>query len=276
MDKYEFNPRSAYLRIRNHWQDWAKSVGATKWVVGISGGKDSTVVAALGENIFGKENVYGVLMPNGTQKDIEDSLEVCEHLGIRHVTVNIGPAYSAIISQIKFRLCNNFAIPDVSEVSYDTETNLPARLRMATLYAVAQTVGGMVLNTCNLSEDTVGYATLWGDNAGSYAPIQGLTVTEIRQLGDWLELPHHLIPKTPIDGLQPLSDEDKLGFTYAELDKYIREDIGSPEFKERINQMYRKNKFKTDIVRIPGPNFDDLGNFVRYNNLPEVRSGQIK
>jgi NAD+ synthase len=144
---------------------------------------------------------------------------------------------------------------------------------MSTLYAVAQTVGGMVLNTCNLSEDVVGYATLWGDNAGSYAPIQGLTVTEIRQLGDWMDLPHHLIHKTPIDGLQPLSDEDKLGFSYEALDRYIREDIGSDEFKAHINELYRKNKFKTDIVRIPGPNFDDLGNFVRYNNLVAEEEG---
>jgi len=268
MDKYEFNPRSAYLRIRNHWQDWAKQVGASKWVVGISGGKDSTVVAGLGENIFGKENVYGVLMPNGAQKDIDDSREVCKHLGINAFTINIGGTYAKLMNDVYAALFS--AIEGRLTLSEDTAINLPARLRMATLYAVAQTVGGMVLNTCNLSEDVSGFSTLFGDNAGSYAPIQGLTVTEIRQLGDWLGLPHHLIHKTPIDGLQHLSDEDKLGFTYADLDKYIREDEGSDEFKERINQMYRKNKFKTDIVRIPGPNFDDLGNFVRYNNLPDA------
>ena len=258
MDKYEFNPRSAFLRIRNHWQDWAKSVGATKWVVGISGGKDSTIVAALAMRAFGADNVLGILMPNGVQADIGDSISVCEHIGIRYVEINIEEAYESITRQTEIAL---------DRLSYDTKTNLPARLRMSTLYAVAQTVGGMVLNTCNLSEDVVGYATLWGDNAGSYAPIQGLTVTEIRQLGDWMDLPHHLIHKTPIDGLQPLSDEDKLGFTYEALDRYIREDVGSDEFKVRINELYRKNKFKTDIVRIPGPNFDDLGNFVRYNNL---------
>ena len=264
MDKYEYYPRSAFLRIRNHWQDWAKSIGVNKWIVGISGGKDSTVVAALAANIFGKENVYGLMMPNSGQKDIHDSIEVCKYLGIRNSTIDIEGAYLDFVNHLKEVMFNDHGIPIVS---YDTMTNLPARLRMSLLYAFAQTVGGIVLNTCNLSESVVGYETLFGDDTGSYAPIQGLTVTEIRQLGDWLELPHHLIHKIPIDGLQPLSDEDKLGFTYQALDMYIRKDVGSDEFKAHINELYRKNKFKTDIVRIPGPNFDDLGNFVRYNNL---------
>ena len=256
MDKYKFNPEEAFNRIQKHWLNWAKSVGATKWVVGISGGKDSTVVAALGENIFGKENVYGVLMPNGTQNDIEDSLEVCEHLGIRHVTVNIGPAYSDIIRQIKFRLCNNFAIPDVSEVSYDTETNLPARLRMATLYAVAQTVGGMVLNTSNRSENVVSFATLYGDHAGSYAPIQDLTVTEVMALGDWMGLPYELVHKIHIDGLQPKSDEEKLGVSYEAIDKIIRLNEGDEKTKEKVWNYFNKGRFKLKMVQMDGPRFD--------------------
>lgn len=271
MCKYGFQVEEAYNRIEEHWKQWASSVVAKKWVIGISGGKDSTVVAALAARIFGKHNVVGVIMPNDVQKDIGDSYKVCHLLGIKELTVNIGKAGKELLMQIGSRLSMQYCI---DELSYDTKTNLPARLRMSTLYATAQTVGGIVLNTCNASEDCIGYSTIFGDNAGSYAPIQGLTVTEIRELGDWLGLPHELIHKTPLDGLQPLSDEDKLGFTYADLDKYIREDIGSAEFKDRINKMYLKNKFKTDIVRIPGPNFDDLGNFVRYNNLPDVRSGR--
>ena len=273
MDKYSFNPEEAFGRIERHWKQWAKSVGATKWIVGISGGKDSTVVAALAARIFGKENVYGVMMPNGYQTDIDDSYDVCKHLGINNMVVNMGRAFRDIISQICNCISVNFSIQDVSS---DTLTNLPARLRMATLYAVAQTIGGIVVNTCNVSEDTVGYQTYGGDGLGSYAPIQGLTVTEVIALGDWLGLPHGLTHKTPVDGLQPLSDEEKLGFTYADLDKYIREDEGTLDFKEKINELYLKNKFKTDIVRIPGPDFEYLGNFVRYNNLPEVRSGQVK
>lgn len=269
MEKYEFNPEEAYCRIEAHWKQWAHSVGAKEWVIGISGGKDSTVVAALAAKIFGKETVIGVMMPNGFQKDIADSKEICNHIGINSFTVNIGSTYDKLVHELYYSVFQFEA--GIVRLSDDTTTNLPARLRMCTLYAVAQTVGGMVLNTCNLSEDVVGYATLYGDNAGSYAPIQGLTVTEVIALGDWLGLPHNLTHKTPIDGLQPKSDEEKLGFTYADLDKYIREDKGSSEFKKKINELYLKNKFKTDIVHLPGPDFGYLGNFVRYNNLPDVK-----
>jgi NAD+ synthase len=266
MDKYEFNPEDAFNRIQKHWRNWAASVGdisPKKWVIGISGGKDSTVVAALAARIFGEDSVYGLMMPNAAQKDIQDSIDICRHLGIKHSLINIFEAYDNIVRPLNTVLKRDFSI---SELSYDTTTNLPARLRMSLLYAFAQTIGGMVLNTSNLSEDVVGYATLWGDDTGSYAPIQGLTVTEIRQLGDWLGLPHKFVHKTPVDGLQSKTDEEKLGFKYEELDKYIREDEGFHAFKELIDGLYKRNKFKTDMVRIPGPNFDDLGNFVRYNN----------
>ena len=269
MDKYEFSPERAYNEIKAHWERWAKSVNAKGWIVGISGGKDSTVVAALAAKIFGADAVLGVMMPNGEQKDIHDSEEVCHIIGIRHCGVNIGKAYEEILDAVTDGALKEVGI---AKASADTMTNMPARLRMTTLYAVAQSCGYMVLNTCNLSEDVSGFSTIFGDNAGSYAPIQGLTVTEIRELGEWLGLPHHLVHKTPIDGLQPLSDEDKLGFKYADLDRYIREDIGTPEFKEKINELYRRNKFKTDIVQIPHPNFDYLGNFVRYNNLPDAQN----
>lgn len=267
MDSYTFNPKRAYNEIKAHWEQWAKSVNAKGYVIGISGGKDSTVVAALAVRIFGAAKVFGVLMPNGEQKDIADSEEVCKYLGILHGTVNIGKAYEELLDEVTYGALKQFGL---AEAMQDTITNMPARLRMTALYAVAQSIDRIVLNTCNASEDCVGYATLYGDNVGSYAPIQGLTVTEVIALGDWLGLPHHLVHKTPIDGLQPLSDEDKLGFKYADLDKYIREDIGTLEFKEKINELYRRNKFKTDIVQIPHPNFDYLGNFVRYNNLPDA------
>ena len=269
MDKYEFNPEEAFNIIRKHWRNWAASVGARKWVIGISGGKDSTVVAALAAKIFGKETVIGVMMPNNMQGDIKDSHEVCEFLGIQSFTVNIHNAYKGLLDEVCTEVFEKMGLPcnDASRgASYDTTTNLPARLRMCTLYAIAQTVGGMVLNTSNLSEDVVGYATLWGDDTGSYAPIQGLTVTEIRQLGDWLGLPHHLVHKVPVDGLQSKTDEAKLGFTYEELDRYIREGDVFHSLQEHIDSLYQRNKFKTNMVRIPGPSFDNLCNFVRYNN----------
>lgn len=224
--------------------NWTKSIleknRQTKVVIGISGGKDSSVVAAICAKAIGPENVIGVMMPNGEQKDIADSQSLIAHLGIKSTTVNIGNAFND--------LCN--AINLGVELSYDTKTNLPARLRMSTLYAVAQTVGGFVANTCNLSEDTVGYATLYGDNAGSFAPISKLTTEEVMEIGDDLGLPFELVHKVPIDGLQPKTDEDKLGFTYHEVNELIRKGIKGKN-ADKIMDMYRKNKFKLDIIRIP-------------------------
>ena len=224
--------------------NWTKSIleknRQTKVVIGISGGKDSSVVAAICAKAIGPENVIGVMMPNGEQKDIADSQSLIAHLGIKSTTVNIGNAFNDLCNDINLGV----------ELSYDTKTNLPARLRMSTLYAVAQTVGGFVANTCNLSEDTVGYATLYGDNAGSFAPISKLTTEEVMEIGDDLGLPFELVHKVPIDGLQPKTDEDKLGFTYHEVNELIRKGIKGPHF-EKIMDMYRKNKFKLDIVRIP-------------------------
>lgn len=212
----------------------------TKVVLGISGGKDSSVKAGICAKAIGPENVIGVMMPCGIQKDIGDSQKLIDFLGIKSVTVNIGPAFEA--------LCNSMNLGQ--ELSYDTLTNLPARLRMSTLYAVAQTYGGFVANTCNLSEDTVGYATLYGDNAGSFAALSKLTTEEVMEIGDDLGLPYELVHKVPIDGLQPKTDEDKLGFTYHEVNELIRKGIKGPHF-DKIMDMYRKNKFKLDIVRIP-------------------------
>lgn len=236
--------------------NWTKSIleknHQTKVVIGISGGKDSSVVAAICAKAIGPENVIGVMMPCGIQKDIGDSQKLIDFLGIKSTTVNIGNAFND--------LCN--AINLGVELSYDTKTNLPARLRMSTLYAVAQTVGGFVANTCNLSEDYApgGYATLFGDNAGSFAPIQDMTVSEVIEVGEDLGLPYNLLHKTPIDGLQPLSDEEKIakqtgieGWTYARFDKLIRGEKHdfTPEEVEILRNGAQAGKFKRDIVQIP-------------------------
>lgn len=246
---YGFCPLTAYEIIADRWREWAKSVGAEKWVLGVSGGKDSTVVAYLAARIFGPENVYGVMMPCREQKDIADSLRVCELTGIHAKTVNIGDAFGSIITQI-------------DAPSETAKTNLPPRLRMAALYAVAQSVGGFVLNTCNLSEDTLGYSTLWGDSVGSFSPLQGLTVTEIISLGSWLGIPEDLICKTPADGLQDKTDEDNLGVKYADVDCLIRRGMADTPTMCRVKDLYARNRFKQQLIRLPGPRFDFLPNHV--------------
>ena len=240
----------AYENISSQWDDWMEKEGIAKdqkWVVAISGGKDSTVVAAIAVKKFGKENVIGITLPCDGQKDFDDSMKVINFLGIRHINIDIGDSVSSILNGIE----NNSV-----DVSYDTKTNLPARIRMATTFAVAQSVGGMVLNTCNLTETILGYCTLFGDDCGSYAPIKDLTVTEVIALGDWLGVPKELTHKTPIDGLQPLTDEEKLGMKYSEVDETIRNEYDKYGLRTKIKDMYAKNNFKSQIVRIPGPTID--------------------
>lgn len=207
-----------------------------KAVVGISGGKDSTVVAALCVRALGKERVVGVLMPNGTQRDIADSKAVCQHLGITHFEINIKTAYEDVLAQVGAQI----------EVSPQSRINLAPRLRMASLYAVAQSVNGRVVNTSNLSEAWVGYSTRYGDGVGDFAPLLNLTVTEVIAVGKELGLPEYLVIKAPADGLTGKSDEEKLGFTYAALDEYIRTGVcPNPAFKEKIDALHTKNLFKT-------------------------------
>ena len=210
-------------------------------VVGISGGKDSSVVAALCVEALGKDRVFGVLMPQGEQPDIDYSRMLVDHLGIDSCVVNIGNTVCTLKHEIKPQLGDRW--------SKQTSTNLPARIRMATLYAVSQTVNGRVANTCNLSEDWVGYATRYGDAAGDFSPLSQLTVTEVKAIGRELGLPSELVDKTPTDGLCGKTDEDNLGFTYAELDTYIRDGIEpSEEVKAKIDSMHEKNLFKLQLM----------------------------
>ena len=202
-------------------------------IVGISGGKDSSTVAALCARALGRERVIGVLMPCGVQSDIDAAKKLVAHLGIKHYVVNIKDAVEGLKKNLPFDLSRQSAI------------NLPARVRMATLYAVAQSHDGRVANTCNLSEDWVGYATRYGDGAGDFSPLSRLTVTEVKAIGRALGLPEDLVEKVPIDGLSGKSDEENLGFTYAELDRYIRTGkIDDGETKEKIDRLHETNLFK--------------------------------
>ncbi len=224
-------------------------------VLGISGGKDSSVTAALCVEALGKDRVIGVLMPRGVQADIDMARLLCNHLGIANVEVNIGAAADAVIDAIENGEKHGVEV----EVGTLTRTNLPPRIRMATVYAVSQALNGRVANTCNLSEDWVGYSTRYGDSVGDFSPLSKLTVTEVKAIGRVLGLPEELVEKPPIDGLCGKTDEDNLGFTYAMLDKYIREGvIDDMEKKARIDSLHVRNLFKLEIMPIFDPEIETI------------------
>ncbi len=219
--------------IRAWFEENGKGCNA---VVGISGGKDSSVVAALCAEALGKERVIGVLMPNGAQRDIEDSKALVSHLGIPYYVCNVEAGVNGVLRSLE---------ESGVEISRQTKINLPPRIRMSTLYALSQSSNGRVANTCNLSEDWVGYSTRYGDAAGDFSPLGKLTVQEVKAIGLELGLPAFLVEKVPSDGLTDRTDEDNLGFTYAALDAYIRTGVcENAEWKARIDRLHRLNEFK--------------------------------
>ena len=222
--------------IREFFEDNGKDCNA---VVGISGGKDSSVAAALCVEALGVDRVIGVLMPCGEQHDIDAAYSLVNHLGIKHYVVNIKDAVEGVKG----------AMPESLKLTAQSLTNLPARIRMTTLYAVSQSVNGRVVNTCNLSEDWVGYSTRYGDAAGDFSPMCHMTVTEVKEIGRYLGLPSSLVDKTPIDGLSGKTDEENLGFTYAVLDRYIRTgEIEDEETKNLIDRRHKANLFKLELM----------------------------
>lgn len=218
-------------------RDWFERNGKDcKAVIGISGGKDSSVVASLCVEALGKERVVGVLMPNGEQPDIDCSMQLVQHLDIPYYVCNIRQAVQGVLDSMQ---------EAGIEPSRQTLINLPPRIRMSTLYALSQAVNGRVANTCNLSEDYVGYSTRYGDMAGDFSPLGKLTVQEVKAIGRYLKLPENLVEKVPSDGLTSRTDEDNLGFTYKALDRYIREGVCEDEqTKQRIEYLHKANLFK--------------------------------
>lgn len=241
IDKLEFNAQKVKDDCVQWIRDWFEENGNDcNCIVGISGGKDSSIVAALCVEALGRERVVGVTMPDGEQEDIQDSLDLLNHLDIRHINADVSFAIDGVFHSL---------IEELETISVQAETNLPPRIRMATLYTVAQTLNGRVANTCNLSEDYVGYATRYGDGAGDFSPLANLTVAEVIAIGKALGLPKHLIEKTPADGLCGKTDEDNLGFSYAVLDKYIRTGICEDKtIKKKIDKLHRKNEFKLKLM----------------------------
>lgn len=234
------------LKVKDEIVEWIrdffeKNGKDCKAVIGISGGTDSSVVAALCVEALGKDRVFGVLMPNGEQKDISDAKHLVKHLNIEAITVNINEPFIGLQNEIKTALH--------SELSAQTLVNLPPRIRMSVLYAVSQTINGRVANTCNLSEDWVGYSTRYGDSVGDFSPLSQITKSEVKEIGKILGLPDELVYKVPSDGLCGKTDEDNLGFTYDMLDKYIRTGVIEDEMiRKKIDVLHEKNLFKLKLM----------------------------
>ena len=236
---YNFNVKDATNKCIEWIKEWFDNNGKDcNCIIGISGGKDSSVCASLCVKALGKDRVFGVLMPQGTQHDIDFAYLLCKTLDIKYKEVNIKEIVDSY---------NN--VLDENTLSKQAKTNLPSRVRMCTLYAISQSMNGRVANTCNMSEDWVGYSTKYGDAAGDFSPLSSFTVTEVKQIGEYLGLPRSLTHKIPIDGLCGKTDEENLGFTYDMLDKYIREGI-EPEkdIKEKIDLLHERNLFKLQLM----------------------------
>ena len=240
---YKFNVEKAVNGAVKWIQDWFEEAGkGCNAVLGISGGKDSSVTAALLVKALGKDRVIGVMMPKGEQADINMSKLLISHLGIKSYEINILGAVEGLEKELK---AQEFTYTDQARI------NLAPRIRMSTVYAVSQCNNGRVANTCNLSEDWVGYNTRYGDGAGDFSPLSKLTVAEVRALGVELGLPNELVFKVPIDGLTPLTDEENLGFTYDALEKYIRTGVcDDPETKEKIDRKHAANLFKLEWMPV--------------------------
>ena len=253
---YKFNVKEVTEGAINWIREWFEENGkGCNVVLGVSGGKDSTVVAKLCVEALGADRVIGVMMPCGVQKDISDSIRVCEHLGIKNYTINIEDAVNATLKQME----------DVGiEISNQTRVNLPPRIRMSTLYAVSQSHNGRVSNNCNLSEDICGFSTRFGDSVGDFSPLSNLTTVEIVQIGDYLGLPYSLVHKVPMDGLNTnendeyITDEDVMGVKYSDIHMYARTpDVlkeSNPTVYEVIRQKEMKNAFKLKPMPSYNPN----------------------
>ena len=241
------------VKVKNdcvQWiRDWFDQNGkGCNAVIGISGGKDSSVVAALCVEALGKDRVIGILMPNGVQNDIADAFKVVEFLDIQHATIDINSTFKSILNHLIYLNPSHSNIKHILPTE-QAVTNLPPRIRMATLYAVSQSLNGRVACTDNASEAYIGYSTRWGDNVGDFSPLLHLTSEEVVAIGDVCGLPYELTHKTPSDGLCGLTDEDNFGFTYAALNKYIRTgECEDQAIKAKIEEKHQRNLFKLEPI----------------------------
>lgn len=250
-----------YKAEAQHIIDWIKDYFCqnagpdTKAVIGISGGKDSTIVAYLCAAALGKERVVGVKMPCGEQHDIDCADKVIRELEIDDFEINIGVLNQAFQSEMKIAL-------DTNELPTGVTYNAPPRFRMMVVYGIAAAIGGRVANTSNYSERYIGWSTKWGDGAGDFAPLANYTVEEVLNIGKEIGIPDDLLYKTPEDGLTGTSDEQAIGVEYAIIDNFIRSnELPDYDACRIIKERYETNLHKMQAQQLPSPRplleFDD-------------------
>ena len=259
------NRKELSVKLENWIKEKMIDTGGTKAVLGISGGKDSSVAAALCVNALGRENVIGILMPDGIQKDIDDAIDLCNVLGIAYIKANISTMTTAFLD-----LISNLESDQVPNITNQTKLNIPPRVRMTLLYAISQSIDdSRVINTSNLSEDWIGYATIYGDTAGAFSPLGMLTSDEVIQIGEYIGLPERFLVKIPSDGLTGKTDEDVFGFSYAVLNKYIREGICEDELiKEKIDRMHKYSRHKFLTIPMFAPSLP-----IEANDIAHIYKG---
>lgn len=251
-----FNPDKEAARVITWARSYLQGTDGKPLVIGISGGKDSTITAAALCEAVGPRRVLGVLLPNGTQKDINTAREVCKFLQIQSVELNIGPMYKGMIDQMKSRVPNL----RTEQINSIVETNAPCRCRMVMLYSLANQFHGRVVNTCNMSESFVGYDTKWGDQCGDFGLFQDYTASEVKQMGYSLGVLTQFIEKAPDDGMCGLTDEDRWGFSYAYLDAWLRRGGKCEnETDKKILGMHLAALHKLAGIRLPHPSYDPVG-----------------
>ena len=219
-------------------RDSVKEANCKGIVYGLSGGVDSAVIAALSKLAFGDESL-AIMMPiNSSFEDEIDAKLVIDKFHLNAITVDLSRTYSEFVEVVE---------KGGNQMAY---ANVKPRLRMTTLYYYAQLKGYLVVGTSNKSEFTVGYFTKYGDSGSDLMPLVDFTKKEIFELARYLEIPDKIIQKPPSAGLfEDQTDEDEMGFTYNDLEKYINNEKIDERIEEKINKMVKISEHKRNFAK---------------------------
>ena len=234
-------------------KEYVKQTGAKGVVVGNSGGKDSATVIAMATKALGKENVVAVSMPcHSISNDFDDAKLVADTFGVKFLKVDLTDTYNELEKAIHISIGQESLEEafQIKELSNEATINIKPRLRMTTLYGIAQSLGYLVIGTGNLCEAMVGYTTKWGDNGSDFNPIGNFTVDEVLEIGKYLGVPEKILQKAPNDGLGGKTDEEKMGIKYSQIAEMIETGTTEESAKKEILKRYNASKHKRELVPV--------------------------